>query len=80
MKKRLAIIITATLFAFQPALQAGNFTDDPSYKDEYSWDLTDSDQKKIACGMVIWGFFLVLASALISGFVPNSTAPATNVK
>ena len=74
MKKRMAIIITVISFTLSSYLHAGNFTDDESYKDDYSWELTNSDQKKVACGMVMWGFFLAIASALISAFIPNSTS------
>ena len=77
MKKRMAIIITVISFILHTHLSAGNFTDDASYKDEYSWEMSDSDQKKVACGMVMWGFFLVVASALISAFIPNSTSTTT---
>lgn len=75
MKRKLAIIITALTFFFQTTNLSANFTDDPT--DSYSWDLTDADQKKIATGMIIWGIFLSVAAAMLSGFIPNSTSPPT---
>jgi hypothetical protein len=78
MKKQIALIITMVTFIFQP-LSLSAFVEDSSYKDQYSWEMSDSDQKKVATGMVMWGFFLAIASMLISGFIPNSTTPPTSV-
>lgn len=80
MKKQIAIVITMIAFMLHPTIASANFTDDVSYKDEYSWEMSDSDQKKMATGMLMWGFFLVIASALISGFIPNSTSPTGSTK
>lgn len=77
MKKQITIVITAIAFTLHPTILSANFTDDPSYKEEYSFDMSDSNQKKMATGMIMWGFFLVIASALISAFIPNSTLDAT---
>ncbi len=77
MKKQIYIIITALTFALSPNYLSANFVDDTSFQDEYSWDLTDSDQKKIATGMIMWGIFLSLAAAMLSAFIPNSTLPPT---
>lgn len=76
MKKQITLIITVVAFIFHP-LTLSAFVEDSSYKDEYSWELSDSDQKKVATGMVMWGIFLAIASMLISGFIPNSTTPPT---
>ncbi len=76
MKKQIAIIITTIAFTFHPTIASANFTEDASYKDEYSWEMSDSDQKKVATGMLMWGFFLALASIMISAFIPNSTSPS----
>lgn len=78
MKKRISLVITLIFFTLNPIHLSANFVKDTSYKDDYSWDLTDSDQKKVAAGMIMWGFFLIVASALLSGFIPNSTLPATS--
>ncbi len=77
MKKQVAIVITVVAFTFYPKILSANFTDDTSYKDKYSWEFSDSDQKKMAAGMLMWGFFLAVASALISAFIPNSTSDAS---
>ena len=74
MKKQIAIFITLIAFSLHPTILSANFTDDASYKEEYSWELNDSNQKKMATGMLMWGFFLAIASALISAFIPNSTS------
>ena len=75
MKKHIAIILTSVAFAFTPTNARANFDSDTSYKDDYSWNMSDSDQKKMATGMIMWGFFLAIASALLSAFIPNSTLP-----
>ncbi len=76
MKRQIATILTAVIFTLTPTIARANFDSDTSYKDDYSWDMSDSDQKKMATGMLMWGFFLALASALLSAFIPNSTTPA----
>jgi ABC-type uncharacterized transport system permease subunit len=75
MRKKIAILLTMIAFSLQPVILSANFTDDTSYNDEYSWEMNDSNQKKVASGILIWGFFLCVASALLSAFIPNSTAP-----
>jgi hypothetical protein len=77
LKRQFGIIIIALIFALQPNYLSANFTDDTTFQDEYSWDLSDADQKKIASGMIMWGIFLSLAAAMLSAFIPNSTAPPT---
>lgn len=77
MKRKFTIIITALALIFQTTNLSANFTDDASFQDDYSWDLSDADQKKIASGMIMWGIFLSLAAAMLSAFIPNSTSPPT---
>lgn len=77
MKRNITITIMTLAFLFQTTHLSANFTDDASFQDNYSWDLTDADQKKIATGMIMWGIFLSLAAAMLSAFIPNSTTPPT---
>ncbi len=82
MKKILFIVLCVLVSVSTPNLYSDNtqFTSNDSHKDEYSWKLTDENQKKQAVGMYAWGFFFTIAIAIIANLAPNSPSltPTSN--
>ena len=55
----------------------GDVMEEISNQNGYSWDLSDETQVGQMKGMLIWGFFLAISAALLSGFIPTSGEPST---
>ena len=70
-------VISFTIHSFQ-INASESITKNKSKKVNYSWDLQDNNQKKIACGMLVWGVFMSTMIVLLSGFSPSSTAPGSD--
>lgn len=79
MTRRLLTIVTASIFALTSPISSAESSvlDEISNQNGYSWDMSDKDQVTQMKGMILWGFVIAIASALLAGFIPNSTTPTT---
>ena len=79
MKRKVLTIATASIFALTSTLRSAESSvmDEISNQNGYSWDMSDKDQVTQMKGMILWGFVLAIASALLAGLIPNSPAQTT---
>jgi hypothetical protein len=75
-KKILSSLLTFSMLLITNIAHA-DIVDDSTAPDAYKWEMSDTNQRKVASGMIMWGFLLAIASALISGLIPNSTGTTT---
>jgi hypothetical protein len=75
-KKTIRIILSLGILLIANTGYA-DIIEDSTSPDDYKWEMSDANQRKVASGMIMWGFLLAIASALISGFIPNSTGTTT---
>jgi len=78
MKRQIISLVTALFFALTPS--AGHCEsaamEEISNQNGYTWSMSDEDQITQMKGMLLWGFFLAIASAVIVCIIPNSTTPS----
>lgn len=71
-------VLTCIAFSFH-ILPLHATTDTLTYneclKDDYTFELGDANQKKVAIGMVAWGIIMATGIALLAAFIPDSTDP-----
>ncbi|MBS0585072.1 MAG: hypothetical protein JSR76_02080 [Verrucomicrobia bacterium] len=72
----LLLLLTFTLFSTK-AYAYDSLLRNTSMQDDYTYDNTDSNQKKIACGMYLWGFLLFCGIVVVSLVVPNDPSTAS---
>lgn len=46
-------------------------------QENYSWELSDKCQKKVAVGMIAWGFLMTAVTVVAAIFIPHSFTPST---
>lgn len=81
MKRQIISLVTLIFFIFTPkaAYCESAVMEEISNQNGYSWSMSDEDQVTQMKGMILWGFLIAIASAVIVCIIPNSTAtPGTS--
>jgi hypothetical protein len=78
-KKVLLTTLCVIVSLSTPKLHGDNtqITTNDSHKDQYSWTLTDENQKKQAVGMLAWGFLMTIVIAIVANLAPSNPAPTS---
>jgi hypothetical protein len=78
MKKTFHIFLfMVSMFAAVSVEGHKRFTESPVYEEDYSWDATDSTQKKQAVGMTFTGVIFFVVIAIVAGLYPSEADSTT---
>jgi len=79
MRRIITTLLTIVTFTLTPTMARcdDSIIDETFNQNGYTWGMSDKEQIKQMKGMVVWGFFMAIATMLLAGFIPNSTSSTT---
>lgn len=79
MKTKLLALLIAIVFGLTPTTVKADsgIIEEISNQNGYSWGMSDDEQITQMKGMILWGFCIAIASAILTIVIPHSISPTT---